>query len=189
MLLIILTFTGPAEKTLGTNARIVYLHGAWVWVALIMFFLSALVGSFSLLTRTIKPSFWIRAYAWTGLIFWVTYLPISMWAMQANWNGLFLAEPRWRVAVIFAIGGLLLQAGLYLVNNFKLDAFFNTAYWAALMWAINRAEQVMHPPSPIFDSEATRIQAFFIILTLVTLGLAIQVSRIINSRWQVLPKK
>jgi len=31
------TLVGPAEKTLGANVRIVYLHGAWVWTALAAF--------------------------------------------------------------------------------------------------------------------------------------------------------
>jgi len=28
---------GPAERSLGTNVRLVYIHGAWVWTALIAF--------------------------------------------------------------------------------------------------------------------------------------------------------
>ena len=38
-----MTALGPAERSLGTNVRAVYLHGAWVWAALI--YILALRGS------------------------------------------------------------------------------------------------------------------------------------------------
>ena len=45
------TALGPAEKSLGTNVRVVYLHGAWVWAALICIMAAALVGLVALITR------------------------------------------------------------------------------------------------------------------------------------------
>jgi hypothetical protein len=104
LLFVVALFTvlGPAEKTLGSNVRVVYLHGAWVWAALAAFLAAGLVGLVGLLTRRVSLHYWSRALGRTGLFFWITYLPLSMWAMQSNWNGLFLAEPRWRLAIIFA---------------------------------------------------------------------------------------
>ena len=40
----VFTAFSPLEKTLGVNARIVYLHGAWVWAALAGLLLAGLVG-------------------------------------------------------------------------------------------------------------------------------------------------
>ena len=42
---------GPAEKSLGSNVRLVYLHGAWVWAALISLAAAAGSGLMGLLTR------------------------------------------------------------------------------------------------------------------------------------------
>ena len=42
--IIAVTAVGPAEKSLGTNVRVVYLHGAWVWAALFCFLAAALAG-------------------------------------------------------------------------------------------------------------------------------------------------
>jgi hypothetical protein len=91
--------------------RVVYLHGVWVWAALAGFLAAAVVGLAGLVSRRWKLHLWSRALGRSGLFFWITYLPISLWAMQANWNGLYLAEPRWRIGLIFAIGGLLMQIG------------------------------------------------------------------------------
>jgi len=47
----ILALFGPEEKSLGSNVRIVYLHGAWVLTAEIAFFAAALTGLLGLLLR------------------------------------------------------------------------------------------------------------------------------------------
>jgi len=179
LLLIIAGYTllGPAEATLGTNVRVVYLHGAWVWVALAGFIAAGLLGLFGLLTQRDKLHLWSRALGRTGLFFWITYLPISIWAMQTNWNGLFLAEPRWRMAFVFAIGGLLLQIGLTLLEKPVWASGFNLAFVIALFAVLQATENVMHPPAPVLDSDARRIQLFFMGLNILTLLAAWQVSR------------
>jgi hypothetical protein len=173
----LLTAFGPAEKTLGTNVRVVYLHGVWVWAALVGFLLAGLVGLAGLLTRRDSLHRWSRALGRTGLLFWITYIPISMWAMQTNWNGLFLAEPRFKLAVIFAIGGLLLQAGLVLMEAPIWASLGNLLYLVALLVALRTTQNVMHPPAPILNSDAWRIQVFFGLLFLLTLFAAWHVAR------------
>ena len=151
------TLTGPVEKTLGANARIVYLHGAWVWTALAAFLAAGVLGGLGLVMRRTNLQRWSRAVGRTGLFFWITYLPISMWAMQTSWNGLFLSEPRWRLAVIFAISGLLLQIGVTLLENPAWAAVANLFFCITLLLALSQTQNVMHPPAPIFYSEAARI--------------------------------
>lgn len=177
LLVVLVTVLAPLEKTLGANARIVYLHGAWVWVALAMFLAAGAVGLFGLAARKDGLHRWSRALGRTGLFFWVTYLPLSMWAMQTNWNGLFLAEPRWRLALIFSVGGLLLQIGVTLLDAPVWASTANLVYIVALTVALRTAESVMHPSSPILNSDARRIQIFFLGLLLLTLLAAWQVAR------------
>jgi len=183
-LLLIAVFTafGPAEKTLGTNVRVVYLHGAWVWTAMAAIVAAALTGLGGLVFRRDSLHRWSRALGRTGLLFWVTYLPISLWAMQANWNGLFLVEPRWRVGVIFAVGGVLLQAGLTLLENPAWASALNLGYAVALLAALQNTGRIMHPPSPILNSDALRIQLFFGGLCALTLFAAWQVARWLRYR-------
>jgi hypothetical protein len=158
----LLATTGPAEKTLGTNVRVVYLHGAWVWAALGGFLAAAFLGLAGLLLRRESIHCWSRAVGRAALVFWITYLPISLWAMQTNWNGLFLSEPRWRLAVIFSIGGLILQIGVSLMDDPAWASVGNLVFLVAMIFALRTTENVMHPTSPIFSSDAWRIQLFFI---------------------------
>jgi hypothetical protein len=155
----------------------VYLHGAWVWASLAAFLAAGIFGGLGLLTQRKSLHRWSGAFGRTGLIFWITYLPLSMWAMQSNWNGLFLAEPRWRLALIFAISGILLQVGLSLADKPSLTSGLNLSYIIALMLALQRTPNVMHPASPILNSDAWRIQFYFFGLVLLTLLAVWQMAR------------
>ncbi len=168
-----LTAIGPQEKSLGNNIRIVYLHGAWVLTAEAALGLSAAAGLFGILARRENLHRWSAALGYTGLFFWVTYLPLSLWAMQANWNGLFLAEPRFRVAVIFSVTGILLQIGLLLVAHPLFTSLFNVLFFAALRIGLSRADYVMHPPpSPIFGSGILSLELFFVVIIFLTMTAA-----------------
>ena len=159
----LLTFLGPEEKSLGSNVRIVYLHGAWVLAAEVAFFAAALAGLLGLVLRRDLFHAWSAALGRTGIIFWVTYLPLSLFAMQTNWNGLFLAEPRFRLAMIFVVTGILLQIGLWLFNISWLTSLANIAYIITLRVIFASAQNIMHPPpSPIFSSGLWNVIAFFI---------------------------
>lgn len=163
----LLTFLGPEEKSLGANVRIVYLHGAWVLAAEVAFIAAALAGLLGLALRREFFHAWSAALGRTGIVFWVTYLPLSLFAMQTNWNGLFLAEPRFRLAMIFAVTGILLQVGLWLFNISWLTSLANIAYIITLRVVFASAQNIMHPPpSPIFNSGNNFIIGFFIGLNL-----------------------
>jgi hypothetical protein len=159
----LLTLFGPEEKSLGSNVRIVYLHGAWVMAAEAAFIAAALAGLLGLVLRRGIFHAWSAALGRTGIIFWISYLPLSMFAMQTNWNGLFLAEPRFRLAIIFAVTGILLQIGLWLFSISWLTSFANILYIIALRVIFATAQNVMHPPpSPIFSSGLWNVIAFFV---------------------------
>jgi hypothetical protein len=168
-----LTALGPKDQSLGNNVRIVYLHGAWVLTAEAALGFSAAAGLLGILFRRERLQRWSAALGFTGLFFWVTSLPLSLWAMQANWNGLFLAEPRFRVAVIFSVTGVLLQLGLTLLARPLFTSLFNVLYFVALRIALARSAYVMHPPpSPIFSSGILSLQVFFIVVLLLTISAA-----------------
>ena len=154
---------GPEEATLGSNVRVVYLHGAWVLTAEAFLALAAVAGFFALLMRREKSHTWSAALGRTGIIFWIIYLPLSLWAMQANWNGLFLSEPRFRIAFIFAVTGTLLQMGLAFLSRPVITSLANVLFFTCLWIILRQADYVLHPPpSPIFSSGSLALQLYFI---------------------------
>ncbi len=176
-IILIATLFGPQEKALGSNVRLVYLHGAWVLTAEIAFIAAALAGALGLLAHyggalSAREDFfhdWSLALGRTGVVFWITYLPLSLWAMESNWNGLFLAEPRFRLAITFAVVGVLLQLGLWIISNKLLASAANIAYIIVLRILFASAANIMHPPpSPIFNSGKYDIIGFFVGLNLLS---------------------
>jgi hypothetical protein len=173
-----LTAIGPEEKSLGDNIRIVYLHGAWVLTAEAAFGLAAAAGLFGILFRREGLQRGSAALGYTGLFYWITYLPLSLWAMQANWNGLFLAEPRFRVAVIFSVTGFLLQIGLALLSRPLFTSLLNVLFFVALRIGLAQADYVMHPPpSPIFSSGILSLQLYFVGIIFLTMASAYFMTR------------
>ena len=175
----LLALLGPEEKSLGASVRIVYLHGAWVLTAEAAFLAAGLAGLAALITRRQGWHAWSAALGRTGIIFWVTYLPLSLWAMESNWNGLFLAEPRFRLAAIFAVTGVLLQIGLWLIDTGWITSLANLVFIVVLRLVFATARNIMHPPpSPIFNSGNYVIIGFFLALNLLTLAAAYFLTRV-----------
>jgi hypothetical protein len=160
---------GPEEKSLGANVKIVYLHGAWVLTAEVLFILAGILGLLGLVVGRDTFHDWSAAFGRSGIFFWVTYLPLSLWAMNANWNGLFLAEPRFRLALIFAVTGVLLQLGVWLMNTRWITSLVNIAFIIVLRIMFAMAKNIMHPPpSPIFNSGLWAVIIFFVLLNILS---------------------
>ncbi|NPA26163.1 MAG: hypothetical protein GXO36_00985 [Chloroflexi bacterium] len=167
---VFLALVGPPERTLGPNIRAVYLHGAWIWAALIALAVAAGYGLKALLGDSAALR-WSRLWGWVGMALWWLYLPLSLWAMQTNWNGLFLSEPRWRAGVELAIVGLLLQvAALFLPP--RATAWINVGFLALIIVRLSLTERVLHPPSPMLTSRAWLIQLTFFATLLALVGMA-----------------
>ncbi len=168
-----LVAVGPREASLGENVRIVYLHAAWALTSEACFALAGLAGLGGILLRREKLHAWSAALGQTGIVFWIIYLPLSLWAMQSNWNGLFLAEPRFRAAFILAVTGTLLQVGLLIVNRPVITSLVNVLFFTALWILLRQAGYMLHPkPSPIFSSGNFELQLYFVVLVIVTLSAA-----------------
>jgi len=170
------TAFGPTERTLGENLRLVILHGAWVWTGKFVFAAAALAGLLGLiLTRSFWPLLSL-VLGRTGLLFWLTYLPMSLIVQMQNWGGIFWDEPRWRIPFTFGVVGLLLQLGLWVINQPRLTCLANLAFGVVLWGQLGGITNVLHPDSPVFGSESTAIPLFFILLTVLTLLAAAQIT-------------
>ncbi len=171
----LITWFGPAEKSLGDNLRLVLLHGAWVWTGKTLFALAGLAGLMALLGAA-RLHDWSRALGWAGLIFWLTYLPMSLVVMQLNWGGLFFDEPRWQVPFTLAVVGVLLQIGLHILHQPRLTSLGNLAFGAALWLRLGVAQNILHPDSPVMQSGSAMLQFYFAGLFFLVFILALQVT-------------
>lgn len=160
----------PPEKNLGTVIRIIYFHGAWVWTGIALFCAAGITGLFALFARKDAAYPWSTAFGWAGLAYWLTYLPMSLWLMQVSWNGFFFDEPRWRVPFGFAVVGTLLQLGLLLIRKREATAVANALFAATLVYGLSSLTSILHPDSPISNSDSFLIKGLFYLVTFLALA-------------------
>jgi len=183
LLIGLVTAIAPLERTLGANIRLVYFHGAWVWTGKIAFGAAALAGLGGLALRHIgRPAWadrlpgWALALGRTGMIYWVTYLPMSLLVMQMNWGGLFFDEPRFRVPLALGIVGLLLQAGFLLLDHPDLVCLGSLVFGVVLWVELGETTNILHPDSPIYTSGSLPIEVFFSLLLALSVLLGGQIA-------------
>ncbi len=179
---ILLASIGPPERVLGSAARVVYLHGAWVWTALIAFAVAAASGLAGLVRRSDGLHRWSTGWARSGILLWLTSLLLSLWAMQTSWNGLYLAEPRWRLGVQFGVVAILLQLAILLIHRPPVASALNAAFFAALALALLTAKSVLHPSAPIANTSWDLVRVFFLALLAITLLAAWQLAGLLQPR-------
>ncbi|MGD0613207.1 MAG: hypothetical protein ABSB41_17045 [Anaerolineales bacterium] len=173
-----LTSIGPEERSLGENVRIIYLHDAWLLTAEAALGFAALVGLLAILTRRDALHRWSAALGRTGIFFWVTYLPLALWAFQTNWGELFQTEPRFQATVALAATGVVLQIVLTLIARPMITSLVNVLFYVALQISVSRKGYIMHPtPSPIFGSGILSIELFFIGIIFLTIAAAYFMTR------------
>jgi hypothetical protein len=175
ILLVVVTATAPPERTLGENARLIYLHGAWVWTSMVMFLAAGITGLVGLVKRCEYLHEWSLALGRTALLLWIGFLPQSLYLMQVNWNGIFLDEPRFRIPFNLAVTGLMLQVGVSFFPRWSAS-LANLFFGGVLFWSMNGIQTVLHPEGPIQSSTSTNIQLFFYTLLILMIVLAAQIA-------------
>jgi hypothetical protein len=177
-LIVVVTLLGPAEKTLGSAARIIYLHGALVWVAIMVFGVAASLGAAGLLARRPWLHQWSRAAGQVALLFWAGYLPLSMWAAKASWGRVFLADPSFQRAFRILAVALIVQVVVWFVSHPAwVASALNLVPGAFLALQLYRTQQFMHPDAPIRNAESALIQVYFYFLSTLCALLAFSVGR------------
>ncbi len=164
VIIALLALLTPRDATLRDASPVVYLHGALVWTAILAFTVAGLLGLAGLIWQKDVLHAWSGALARTGLLFWVAYLPVSMWASKITWNGIPLDDPRYRTAfqILVLAAGFQIAAALWGGKN-RLSSALNAAL-AVILWGLTlTTRDVMHPQNPM-RSSALSIQLFFALL-------------------------
>ncbi|OGT27946.1 MAG: hypothetical protein A2Z17_00740 [Gammaproteobacteria bacterium RBG_16_66_13] len=184
VLAVVVSAVAPPERVLGQTIGLVYLHGAWVWTAIIVLGASAVTGWIGWLRRPNPLANWSMALGQVGTFFWVSYLPLSLWAMDATWGGLFLVEPRWRLGVNLALVSLLAQTTILLIRRPDWASAVNVVVFLALVISLMSTSSILHPSSPVFDSGSLWIVAAYLAIQVLCLASAGQLAYALSRQRQ-----
>ena len=152
----------PPEQTLGNVIKVIFLHGALVRVALLVFATAGILSAAYLLTQ--KPALyaWAMAAQKGAVILWIVYALTSMVSTRLSW-GEWIAweEPRVRASfhvLWFSIACLLLV--LWMGNRY-LSAAVNVLVTIVSWTLIQGASIIRHPFDPIGSSGSNTYQMLY----------------------------
>lgn len=170
VILFILLWLSPAERALGHIVKLVYLHGALVRTAMLLFAISLPVNLVALLGERSGWLAWGKALIWTALAIWLIHTLFSMITTYAAW-GVFIAwfEPRTRFTFTVAVVGLVIVAIAYLVGDDRFSALAFVVLAGLTLVLAPRLGAVQHPLNAIGSSPSNAIRAYYTAIWVVTL--------------------
>ena len=173
-----LLLLAPAEATIGSGIRIVYLHVALIWTGMLVLIFAGLLGLVVLLTGHCVLAEWMQVVAWVGLAFFAAGVITSLAAEIVNWGGIAWREPRTAanvnllaLAVIVQVVNSWLPAGWSASG--RLQGALNGLLAAAVIWTTMTTEVQLHPASAVGNATSRAIQLTFYGLFLLSLSAAI----------------
>jgi hypothetical protein len=164
----------PSETRLGQIIKLIYVHGALVWVGLGMFTLAGALGLVALIIR--KPVFHrgTAAASLAAIIIWIVYVISSMavtgltWGQLIAWN-----EPRVQATALILGAALLLALVAKLVDQSSFTAAVSLVMGIVPWIIVRRAGAIRHPQDPIGGSGSVAMQDYYLLIMLTVGALAL----------------
>ena len=178
---LLLAWAAPNDVTLAGTSKVVYIHGASVWTAMLALTIAGITGFVALVwvKRRAVLNVWTLALSRTGLLFWIATLLVSIIASRMAWNAVFLAEPRYTTAFRVLAIGVIVQVIILLVNRSVVSSALHVAQTVILWALLLTTPSILHPNNPILRSVPS-IQFFFGLIVLACGVAALQVARLIS---------
>ena len=173
VILFVLLWLSPAERTLGQVVKLVYLHGALVRTAMILFAISLPVNLVALIGGRSGWLAWGKALIRTAVAVWLVHTLMSMVTTYAAW-GVFIAwfEPRTRFTFAVAAVGLVIVATAHLVGDDRFSALASVALAGLTLALAPRLGSIQHPLNAIGLSPSNAIRAYYTTIWVVSLFMA-----------------
>jgi hypothetical protein len=158
----LLLWLAPAEKTLGTGMRSVYLHVGLIWTGIAGFTVAGLLGLLVLWRDDARLDDWAQTVGWVAAGFFAAGFLSSMLASSINWGGVFLSEPRNASALMVFSVALIVQIwGSWPVWT-RSKGLSRVVPVALFVWSDLTTPLVLHPQDPIRTSTSVAIQYAFL---------------------------
>ncbi len=172
VILALLLWFSPAERTLGQTVKLVYLHGALVRTAMVLFVVSLPVNLVAMVSGRRGWLTWGKALVWTAILIWLAHTFFSMITTYAAW-GVFIAwfEPRTRFTFALAVVGVVVIAVVQLVDIPRFSALAFALLAGLTLILAPHLGVVQHPLNPIRASPSNTIRAFYTAILVVSLAI------------------
>jgi len=151
----IVLWISPEERTLGTRIKIVYIHVAFVWAGLIGISLTGLLSSGVFWQPTAKRlQNILPILSLTGVICFVIGFLLSLVAAKVNWGGIAWTEPRAIAATRIIAVAVIVQILAYYLTDIRIRGGLYIGLLLFTIWTQANMRDVIHPTNPIFTSDS-----------------------------------
>jgi hypothetical protein len=168
-----LVWLSPTEQTLGQTVKLVYVHGALVRSAIMLFAIGIPVNLGGLVRLTENWLAWGKAVVWAAALIWLAHTLFSMITTYAAW-GLFIAwyEPRTRFTFILAGVSLVIIGAAWFVDDARFTALVFAILGGLVLGLMPQLGVLQHPLDPIGTSTSDSIRLFYAAILIISMGLA-----------------
>lgn len=169
VVLLLLLAASPEEASLGRVVKLVYLHGAMVRTAILLFLLALPLHLLSLARPTSVSGRWGEAATGAGIVVWSVHTLLSIVTTYAAW-GILIAwdEPRTRFTLAIMAFSLLVAAAARMLRGDRLAHLPPALLSASVLAIIPRLGFLQHPIDPIGRSTSPAIRGFYVGILLVS---------------------
>ena len=162
---LILTWMAPAEATLGKAVKLVYLHAAIMWVGFGLLTIGGAAGLLYVFWR--KKGFinWSCGSSFVGIALISITGILGAITAKITWGQIYWAEPRMAMLGWIIIAAVAAAVVIKLSESSVIAGLANCGL-AVIAWTLLiRTERVVHPGSPIFNSDSLTIKVFPLLIT------------------------
>lgn len=148
----------PAEGEIGGRIRLVYAHGAGIWVSLALFVLASGIALVSIARPSLLP--FAAAIDLVATALWLCSFILAIISMKVVWGGVFFGEPRMLTSLkVLSLSIAVNALGTLTRNPLARFVLVTGRTVAAFAWIVS-TELVLHPDRPVLRSEAGMKLAF-----------------------------
>lgn len=159
--LTLLVVFAPQERTLGKGIKIVYVHVAVTWTAILAIAAWGLLGLGAALTDSPKLFSWLVTVRPLAFGIYVLSAFLGALSSKINWGAVGWFEPRMRATFsTLAVAVVILVLSAWLRSR-RLQGALGTILLAFMLWATFSSPLILHPDNPIMTSSSTAIKATF----------------------------
>ncbi|MCL4436048.1 MAG: hypothetical protein M1503_08695 [Thaumarchaeota archaeon] len=173
------TLLSPSERILGDAVKAVYVHGAMIWVSLMLFAITGVLGVIQFVRASDSRDAYLLAFEETATGFWFASTILGFFVAYITWGGVIWAEPRIWMTILIAM----LAASIYSISRSRRSPTLNRLLAVILALTAGglliNAGRIFHPQNPILQSEPI-IQLAFATLAVIFFTIALLIVRVLG---------
>jgi len=160
---LILTAVSPAELTLGSSVKLVFLHAALMWVGFIGYTGTGLLSVVSLVRKSSSGSAWADSILQVATVILVSTGLLGIVTASLTWGGVVWGEPRLQMLakiLLLSFGTLFASRLATIQAQNILRILLTGGVWYLLL----STERIVHPVNPIFTSGNIAMMLFPLVI-------------------------